>query len=124
VNTRELICVICPNGCQLRINIQEGEEPAVTDLTGHLCRKGCEWAKQEILNPMRNVSSSILVEQGDFPLVSVKTDSPVHLKNIFNVMKQIKTTIVKAPVKAGDIIIENVAGLKCNIIATKNINKV
>ena len=121
---KELICVICPNGCQLQAEIQEDEQPVVTDVTGNLCDKGPEWARQEIVNPMRTIASNVLVEQGDFPLVSVRTDSPIPLKNIFDVMKEIKASRLKAPVKIGDIIIEKVAGLPCNIIATRNVKRV
>jgi CxxC motif-containing protein len=121
---KELICVICPNGCQLQADIQEGEQLVVTDVTGNLCDKGPEWARQEIVNPMRTIASNVLVEQGDFPLVSVRTDSPIPLKNIFDVMKEIKASRLKAPVKIGDIIIEKVAGLPCNIIATRNVQRV
>jgi CxxC motif-containing protein len=123
MKTKEMICVICPNGCQLRVQIQEGEKLKVTDVTGNLCDKGPGWAKQEIVNPMRTISSSILVEQGDFPMVSVRTDSPISLKNIFDVMKEIKLVRLKAPVKIGDIVIEKVLGLSCNIIATRNVEK-
>lgn len=121
---KELICVICPNGCQLQADIQEGEELAVTEVTGNLCDKGPEWAKQEIVNPMRTITSSVLVDNGDFPMVSVKTNSPISLKSIFEVMREIKATKLKAPVNIGDIIIEKVAGLPCNIIATRDVKKV
>jgi CxxC motif-containing protein len=124
MRTKELICVICPNGCQLQVDIQEGEQIDVTDVTGNLCDKGPEWARQEIINPMRTIASSVLVEQGDFPMVSVKTDSPISLKKIFDVMKEIKTAKLKAPVTIGEVIIQNVAGLSCNIIATRNVQKV
>jgi CxxC motif-containing protein len=123
MKTREMICVICPNGCQLKAEIQEEERPVVSKVTGNLCDKGPEWAKQEIVNPMRTISSSVLVEQGDFPIVSVRTDSPISLKNIFDVMEEIKIARVKAPVKIGDIIIKEVAGLPCNIVATRNVQK-
>ncbi len=121
---KEMICVICPNGCQLQTEIQEGERPVVIEITGNLCDKGSEWARQEIVNPMRTIASSVLIEQGDFPMVSVRTDSPIPFKNIFDVMKKIKAARVKAPVNIGDLIIEKVAGLSCNIIATRNVKKV
>lgn len=122
---KELICVICPKGCQLQAAIQEGQAPTtVTDVIGNLCDKGPEWARQEIVNPMRTIASSVLVEQGDFPLVSVRTDSPISLKSIFHVMREIKAVKLKAPVKIGEIVIKNVAGLPCNIIATRDVQKV
>lgn len=120
---KELICVICPNGCQLQAEIQEGEQPVVTDVTGNLCDKGPEWARQEIINPMRTIASSVLVDDGDFPMVSVRTDCPISLKKIFDVMKEIKAARLMSPVNIGDVIVENVAGLPCNIIATRNIQK-
>lgn len=121
---KELICVICPNGCQLQAEIQEGEQPVVTDVTGNLCDKGPEWARQEIINPMRTIASSVLVEGGDFPLASVRTDSPISLKRIFDVMKEIKAVRLNAPVHIGDILIEKAAGLPCNIIATRNVKRI
>lgn len=121
---KELICVICPNGCQLQADIQDGEQPVVTDVTGNLCDKGPEWARQEIINPMRTIASSVLVDDGDFPMVSVRTDSPISLKKIFDVMNEIRSRRVKAPVNIGDVIIEDVAGLPCKIIATRNVQKV
>jgi len=120
---KELICVLCPKGCQLQAEIQEGQEPTAIDVIGNLCDKGPEWARQEIVNPMRTIASSVLVEQGDFPLVSVRTDSPISLKSIFHVMREIKAVKLKAPVKIGEIVIKNVAGLPCNIIATRNVQK-
>ena len=120
---KELICVICPNGCQLQAEIQEGERPAVTNVTGNLCDKGPEWARQEIVNPMRTIASSVLVEDGDLPMVSVRTDSAIPLKKIFEVMKEIRAARVNAPVRIGDVIIEKVTGLTCNIIATRNVKK-
>lgn len=125
MKSKELICVICPNGCRLQAEvIEQGSHLIVQNITGHLCEKGPEWAEQEIVNPMRNIASSIIVDQGDFPLVSVRTDSPVPLENIFDVMKEIKALKLKSPVKTGDVIIEKVAGLPCNIIATRNVQKV
>lgn len=121
---KELICVICPKGCQLEAEIQGGQEPTVTDVSGNLCDKGSEWARQEIVNPMRTIASSVLVEKGDFPLVSVRTDSPIPLKSIFHVMREIKAVKLKAPVKIGEIVIKDVAGLACNIIATRDVQKV
>ncbi len=124
MSKKELTCVLCPNGCRLEVEIEEGQQIIIKDVSGNLCEKGVEWARQEIVNPMRTISSSILVEKGELPLVSVRTETPIPLKNIFDVMKEIKAFRVKAPVNIGDIIIEEVAGLSCNIIATRNVRKI
>ncbi len=121
---KELICVICPNGCELRAVIEEGPQTVVKEITGELCEKGPVWAEQELLNPLRTIASSIIVDDGDYPLVSVRTDASIPLKSISNVMKTIKSIKVKAPVRIGDVLIKDPAGTSCNIIATRHIDKV
>ncbi len=121
---KELICVICPNGCELRVVTEEGPQMVIKKITGELCEKGPVWAKQELLNPVRTIASSIIVDGGDHPLVSVRTDAPIPLKSISNVMKTIKSIKVKAPVRIGDVLIKDPAGTFCNIIATRHVNEV
>jgi CxxC motif-containing protein len=121
---KELICIICPNGCELRAVIEEGPQTVVKEITGELCEKGPAWAEQELLNPMRTIASSIIVDGGDYPLVSVRTDSAIPLKSISNVMKAIKSIKLKAPVRIGDVLIKDPAGTSCNIIATRHVNEV
>lgn len=118
---KDLICIVCPNGCLLEAQIEEGDEVRVDDIAGHLCDKGPEWAEQELVNPTRIIASNVIVENGDFPLVSVRTDSPIPLGSIHEVMKAIKVSRIKAPVQIGDIIIKGPAGTSCNIIATRNV---
>jgi CxxC motif-containing protein len=120
---RELICVICPNGCDLKAVIEEEPRMAVKEITGELCEKGPVWAEQELLNPVRTIASSIVVDGGDYPLVSVRTDTAIPLKSISSVMKTIKSVRAKAPVRIGDILIREPAGTSCNIIATRHVNE-
>jgi CxxC motif-containing protein len=122
MRTKEIICVVCPNGCQLRAEIKDDPVMEVVNLDGNLCEKGLEWAKQELVNPMRTISSSILVEGSDCDLVSVRTDAPIPLNRIFDVMNVIKAIKIKAPVRIGDLLIQAPAGTSCNIIATRNIS--
>ena len=122
MNRKQLICVVCPNGCQIEAQIEEGKQIQIKELNGAQCDKGLDWAKQELINPMRTIASSILVDGGDFPLVSVRTDSPIPLKSIPDVMKAIKSARVKAPVHIGDHLIENPADTSCSIIATRHVN--
>ena len=119
---KDLICIVCPNGCPLQAEMEDGSEIQINDMGGRLCKKGAAWARQELLNPVRTISSSIIVDDGDFPLVSVRTDCPIPLEGIFTVMEEIKSARVKAPVRIGDILIKNPARTACNIIATRNVN--
>ncbi len=121
---KELICVICPNGCELKALIEEGSQTVVREISGALCEKGPVWAERELLSPMRTIASSIIVDGGDYPLVSVRTDAAIPLKSISNVMKVIKSIKAKAPIRIGDVLIKEPAGTSCNIIATRHVNEV
>ncbi|MCD6363637.1 MAG: DUF1667 domain-containing protein [Synergistetes bacterium] len=120
---REMICILCPNGCNLLVRYEEGN-PDSMEVENAICPKGKEYAKNEIFFPKRTIASSILVEGGELPLVSVKVDRPIPKDKIFDVMKEIKKACVKAPIKVGDILIENVAGTGANIVATKTVERV
>ena len=120
---KELTCVVCPNGCQFEAEITEEKEVRIRDVDGSVCEKGEKWAEQELINPVRTIASSIAVEGGDLPLVSVRTDAAIPLGSIFDVMGQIKAARVKAPVHVGDILIREPAGTSCNIVATRNVQR-
>ncbi|KUK13795.1 MAG: DUF1667 domain-containing protein [Synergistetes bacterium] len=121
--TKEMVCILCPNSCNLIVT-QSDKNPDGLKVENALCPKGKEYAHNELFNPKRTIASSILVEEGELPLVSVKIDKPIPKSKIFEVMKEIKKAKVKAPVKIGDILIKNVAGTDANVIATKSVDKI
>ena len=111
----ELTCIICPRGCALTVTT-DGVKNTVS---GNSCPKGEKYGIEECLHPMRTVTGIIRVENRENTMVSVKTSKPVPKENIYDVMKSISETSVKAPVKIGDIILTNIFG--ADIIATKDI---
>jgi CxxC motif-containing protein len=117
---RDLTCIVCPIGCKISV-VVEGAE--VVGLEGHGCARGKEHAHSEVLAPKRTLTSSILTIGGARPLVSVRTSRPIPKGKIPAVMKAIKAASVKAPVKAGDALIKNVAGTGADIIATSTVPK-
>ena len=73
---------------------------------------------------MRTIAGNIKVENGDFPLVSVRTDAAIPKNSIFQVMEAIQSLTVNAPVSIGEVLIKNPAGTACNIIATRHVGTV
>lgn len=117
METRELTCIRCPIGCQLTVTV-DGDNVKVE---GNNCPRGAEYGAKEVTNPTRTVTSSIRVEGGELPLVSVKTATDIPKDKIFDVMREIHAASVKAPVNTGDVIIHNAAGTGIDIIATKTV---
>ena len=118
MNTVNLICIGCPLGCPLTVEMEGSEVKAVS---GNTCPRGDAYARKEMTNPTRIVTSTVRVAGGRLAMVSVKTASDIQKGKIFDCVKALKDVEVKAPVKIGDVIVENVAGTGVNIIATKNV---
>lgn len=118
---RELTCIGCPLGCQVTVTMENGE---VKDVTGNTCPRGDKYAREEVTNPTRVVTSIVKVEGGNLAACSVKTKDVIPKGKIFETLEQIKPIVVKAPVKIGDVIVADVAGTGVDIVATKNIEAV
>ncbi len=116
--TKELTCIGCPMGCQITVELDGGE---VKSVKGNTCQKGDVYARKEVTNPTRIVTSTVVIRGGDKPRLSVKTANDIPKDKIFEVMKDIDAAHPSAPVKIGDVIVENVAGTGVNVIATRNI---
>ena len=123
MSIREYTCVVCPNGCTLKVEVTDGDHPEFVRVEGNICKRGETWAKQEVENPMRTIASSVLVKNGEFPLASVRTDSPIPLGSIQAVMKEIQSIELEAPLHIGDVVLEKPAGTNCNIIVTRKVEK-
>lgn len=114
---KELICIGCPLGCPLTVTMEDG---AVLEVSGNTCKRGDIYARKEVTNPTRIVTSTVKVEGGIVDMVSVKTREDVPKAKIFDCVKALKGVTVKAPVRIGDVILEDAAGTGVDMIATKN----
>lgn len=115
---KEFTCILCPKGCDIYIEYMDNK---LNKIRGFICSQGKEYARQEMKNPLRTLTTAVLVKGGDNSLVSVKTDKPVPLKKVMYVMKVIKGLKVDAPINIGDVLIERPADIDCNIIATREV---
>lgn len=118
MNTVNLICIGCPLGCPITVEMEEG---TIKSVTGNTCPRGDAYARKELTNPTRIVTSTVRVAGGHLAMVSVKTASDIPKGKIFDCVKALKDVEVKAPVKIGDVIVRNVAGTGVDVIATKNV---
>ena len=112
-----LICIGCPLGCPLEVEMEGAE---VLTVTGQTCKNGEKYARKELTNPTRIVTSTVRVTGGTLAMVSVKTASDIPKGKIFDCVRELQAIDLTAPVAIGDVIIENVCGTGVSIVATKN----
>lgn len=115
---KELICIGCPLGCNLTVEIRDDK---VLSVTGNTCRRGDIYARNEITDPRRIVTSTVKVTGGSVPVVSCKTAQAIPKGDIGECLKQLKEVSVQAPVMLGDVLTENIAGSGIDVIATKTV---
>ena len=97
------------------------ESGEIKSVTGNTCKRGDDYARKEVTHPTRIVTSTVTVEGGSAPVVSVKTKEDIPKDKIFDCVRALRGVSVKAPVHMGDVILENAAGTGVDIIATKTV---
>ena len=115
-----LICILCPNGCELEAELEDAGGIRVTAVRGALCPRGSRWATLELEHPVRTVTTSVLCSGGILPLVSVKTDRAIPLGRVRDIMRELSDCRVEAPVFIGDLIALDPCGIECRVIATRH----
>ena len=117
---KEITCIVCPIGCKILVRT-DGTRFEV--LKGNKCKRGIEYTRDEALDPRRMLTTSILVKNGDWPLVSVKSSQSIPKEKLFLVLQEIKKATVKAPVASGQIVLKNVSDMGIDILATKTVQR-
>ncbi len=115
---KNMTCIQCPQGCQLKADIDGGY---LIKLTGNKCPKGLEYARQEIEDPRRILTSSVAADGLSVKMVPVKTDKPIPKKELLNAMAEIKKIRISKRIKINDVVIENFCGLNVDLVAARSV---
>ncbi|HBQ64068.1 MAG TPA: pyridine nucleotide-disulfide oxidoreductase [Clostridiales bacterium] len=123
IKTREplpanLTCIICPIGCSLTVRPLESGQ---TEISGARCVRGRNYAVDELTQPMRILTTTLPVQGGTAPLVSVRTTRAIPRESLEHAMQEIRVVCVKAPVAAGEVIIKDLLGLGADVTATAEV---
>lgn len=118
MDIRNLTCISCPMGCPVTVEM-DGDE--ILSVSGNTCKRGEIYARKEVINPTRIVTSTVKVIGGKADMVPVKTKTDIPKSRIFDCVRALKGITVKAPVHIGDIILADAAGTGVAVVATKNV---
>ena len=113
----DMICIRCPMGCALHVEMKDGQ---VLSVSGNTCKRGETYAKQECVEPRRMVTAVVPVEGSACPL-SVKTADPIPKAQIAQIMQALSNVRLKAPIRAGDVVVPDICGTGVDIIATRSL---
>ena len=111
---KELICILCPKGCHLKIDERD------MSVTGNGCPRGVEYARTELTDPRRVVTSTVRCTGGAHPRCPVKTDRAIPKELIFRAMEALEGVTLTAPVHVGDVVVKDVCGTGADFVATRS----
>ena len=115
---KKMVCVACPIGCPLEVEVNEKGE--AISITGNTCKRGETYARSEITNPTRSLTTTVKLLGGKNPVVPVKSTSPFPKGRMLEAMKVINKTQLKAPVHIGDVAVKNILDTGIDIVVTNN----
>ena len=117
---RKLVCVSCPVGCEIVVELSGNE---IQRLEGNRCKHGETYARQETVEPMRVLATSVKVLGGDRPVASIKTDGPVPKAMIPEIMEFVRSMTVDAPVRIGQTLATDILDSGAKLIATRPVSR-
>ena len=116
--TKIYICTICPRGCEIAA---QTDSTGDLSITGATCAKGEDYVLKEMLDPRRVLTTSVLLLNGESPLVSVRTRSAIPRRLLMEAVQTLSTIQLKAPVMSGQVVATDLLGTGVEVIATKTI---
>lgn len=114
-----ITCIACPNGCDITISFDENGN--IASIKGNKCKNGVAYATDEVTHPTRILTTSVLVNNGEFKLASVKTTAPIPKELMRKAVVALMECSVEAPVKVGDVVYENLLDTGVNVVSTCNV---
>ena len=112
---KEIICITCPKGCRLCV-----DEKNDYKVTGNSCPRGAKYGRNELLHPVRVVTSTVRISGAAIPRLPVKTDRPLPKEKVFACMDLINKISARSPVHVGDVLSSHILDTDVNIVATKS----
>ena len=74
---KELTCIICPQGCNIKVEIEENGN--IKNVEGNTCKRGYEYAVNEVSNPVRTITTTVKMKNGKMLSVNDSIDFSVSM---------------------------------------------
>lgn len=123
--TLQFNCTTCPSECLLTVEVDRDSNDAlmgVRSVTGNSCPRGDTFAHQELTCPMRVLTTTVAVSGSDEALLPVRTAEAIPLELHAQAMDLIRGVVADAPIRMGDVVLEDLLGTSINLIASMDID--
>lgn len=118
MDVKKYTCIICPMGCEITLTADGNK---IVEVVGNTCKRGENFAKNEYKNPLRTITTVIRLKNSNYRCLPVISNGGIPKDQISNCLNLLKTKEAKAPIKMGDVIIEDILSTGVDIIAAKSV---
>ena len=126
IESLQFNCTICPSECLLTVEVERGADGTVVEVrsvTGNRCPRGDKFAHQELTCPMRVLTTTVAVSDGDEALLPVRTAEAIPLALHAQAMDLIRGLVIEAPIRMGDVVLPDLLNTNINLIASMDIDR-
>ena len=113
---KELVCIVCPKGCHLKIDENNGYS-----VSGNACARGEVYGKKELQNPTRTLTSTVRITGAALSRLPVKTDREIPKADLPRLVHLLDSVAATAPVQMGDVLVTDIGGTGANLVATRTL---
>jgi CxxC motif-containing protein len=113
---KSLACIECPKGCKISVDF-DGDK--INSITGFQCKKGEAYAEEEVIDPKRTLTSSVLTEGLEIKMLPVRTSKPIPKSRLIEAMGKVKKIRLTKAVDVGDVIQKDFIVQGVDLIATR-----
>lgn len=127
IDTLQFNCTTCPSECLLTVEVKRdanGSVVEVRSVTDNSCPRGDKFAHQELTCPMRVLTTTVAVSGGDEALLPVRTAEAIPLALHAQAINLIRGLVVNAPIRMGDVVLEDLLGTSIDLVASMDIDRV
>jgi len=120
--TRDYVCIACPIGCPLQL-VHEGN--TIQEISGHNCKRGAKYARQEFTDPRRTFSTTIPIEGALYPRLPVKLSTPIRKETVLEAARMVHRLSATAPVACGEVLLAGLFGEDgVDVLASRTMKRV
>lgn len=120
MEVKEYTCIVCPLSCQITLKANNGE---MVDITGYTCKRGENFVRNEYTNPVRTLTTVVKLEGSNYDCLPVISDGGIPKDELPECLEELKNVTIVAPIKMGDIVVENILNTDVNIISAKSVKE-
>lgn len=116
---KEYTCIVCPNSCSLEVTNDQGK----ITVEGAGCKLGIDHGEKEYVNPERMLTTTVKITGGSHSRLPVISTVELPKDKIADCLEVLYKKILKAPIKAGQIVETNICGTGVDVVAARTMKE-